>query len=268
MQIAIQEYGHANFQRLNDFDVSKKSLEQLAIHIARVGEIICGHNMQHLLGVNLLHKHFQLDENEFLLKKIDKRTNTAQIKPTGVQDLACGVPYLWSFSKYSDGKHGMYPLEYVVDDGSISDRVLQILENHTALASISEYIVANRVETLLGVCLLHESVSMSPAEVMVEETDSLQRVLTLSAQPESIADRIDVTETTWGFDFMSTADKEISITELDDGTIEIEKNGVTKLIRLRRGANRISKILGDGGETVEGLCIACCKAHCIKHQAK
>lgn len=266
--IITNKYSHTAYDRLLDFDYSKKHISAISHHIMELGKLICKHGFSDIAGINLLHKHFDISKEHFLVKRLDKNTNTATIEPKEHSSHDKVVPYLWSVTNNTDQSHRFEPLEFIeTDDVSIIEAMKKVTAADEFLKDLADYLQDHDLMEILGLCLIHQSVELSSSQIMGEETDFESKKLVLSAMRDEITDDESVTETTWAFNFLSV-DGVLKVESTEDESeeeITIEKNGEVTKIRFPKG--KLSKILDDEA-TIAGLCVGCCKAHCIRCQEK
>lgn len=60
----VRDYDARVFQRLNEFHLARDYLEDKRESLTELGDVICRHGLHQRVGVSLLHKHFEISENE------------------------------------------------------------------------------------------------------------------------------------------------------------------------------------------------------------
>ncbi|WP_343633426.1 hypothetical protein [Roseateles sp.] len=66
--------------------------------LAGLREVLLAHGKLDRFGVNLLHKHFELSDDEFLIETIDVERRVLTVKPVTRAALPQAVPTQWNLS--------------------------------------------------------------------------------------------------------------------------------------------------------------------------
>jgi hypothetical protein len=196
-----EEYRHEFYDTLPDFFIAKDKLRRRYDVIERLGGVICAHGLHEVLGICLLHKHFNIEESEQLGKRALREQNEALIAPQPVRDGAHA--YFWRL--YSYNNRSIYvPTEVFADDD-------ELVRKLPTMAKISkEYPqffvdfakISEELNTLhfFGLAILHpDFVRLADGETRLESTDSAKRVLRVRAELLERLNMFDVTETLWTF---------------------------------------------------------------------
>jgi hypothetical protein len=196
-QTSVQPYNPDVFDRLNLFRTAKTLLSRHKGSIGDLGGVIIDHQLHHIFGVSLLHKHFDLHPDEILVRNIDIARRTAHSGP--VSRHAEAVPYLWKALRDSGGRLRFAPLEFVRSRDVLSYEV-DLTQHASFLTAISRALADRDLLDVFGISTTNiRNIPLRPDELMVETTDSEKRKLTIT--PASRADvKIDeLTETFWTF---------------------------------------------------------------------
>lgn len=193
------QYNHAVFSSLNSFEKARELLPVYKPKLSEIGVLLCQHGLEKQLAVCLLHKHFELDPNERLVK--DFVEDGAVVLPTMLSSELKLIPYVWKFDFASDVQGFNYrPLEFLRLDEKTErfQRASRIFEHWPAfLTEASEYLQAHGLESIFGFSLLHVD-AIGEDEVWLEETNSRNRTIKLSAGPREHG-IVGITETNWTF---------------------------------------------------------------------
>jgi hypothetical protein len=172
-----------------------------AMHeLPQLGEVILRYGMQDDVGINFLHKHFPLSENERLVETI--QSDCTITHPVGAEDAAETVPYLWKVVE-SEGLISWKPLEFVTralttDDAS--DQLARLAGSEGFLAELARRLVELELTDVFGICTLHRSALLTDDEhVLLERTDAVARHLTLIPILHSELNSERDMETVWAF---------------------------------------------------------------------
>jgi hypothetical protein len=196
----IQDYDAGVFQRLNEFHVARDRLEENRESLAELGDVICLHGLHDRVGVSLLHKHFEISDNELVVREFVG--NVSYIKPWKVDHQSSPVPYLWK-AEISGRSALYYPLEFCDYPDPLkaeARRDLEILNGSPAFLTA----FANRLADL-GLIEIYGLVSLrsrdgfilEEGETLLETTDEERRILTLRPAPTSEVAGLDTTQTLW-----------------------------------------------------------------------
>jgi hypothetical protein len=197
-RVSIEAYHTDVYNQLNVFSTSKALLPKYKQSLTCLGNVIVRNKLHDRFGISLLHKHFDLCDDEILLRRINIERNCAYMEPTKYSGGA--IPYLWKPVRNPQGQWSFFPLEY-----------LQPLEKASVprsyLTGLSPFLVemANTLEAL-GVLDLFSIVEanltkirLRPDEILVETTDSEKRRLDLKPAHSTAVDYDELTETFWMF---------------------------------------------------------------------
>ncbi|WP_293338838.1 glycerol-3-phosphate ABC transporter substrate-binding protein [Microcoleus sp. CAWBG58] len=188
------------FDSLDHFFTARDLLEQAQDNMTELGAIIRSHGLQKQVGICLLHKHFDLSDNERLVEEFDG--NNAYVKPTA--DYGDAIPYMWKVEQnQASGELVWFPLEFV----RVTEAVSAAVERSAAVVNNSEFLheIAGKLSELgmtgmFGISILHrDAIKVAEGEILVESTDDEARVLTLSSVPRQNVDRTTLTQTLWQF---------------------------------------------------------------------
>ena len=135
------------FNNLPLFQDAKKEIEALRPSLAILGDIICKNGLENDIGVNLLHRHFELSPHEALVKTV--YDEYAVISPKNSVDSS--VPYIFKVRET-----GFFPTEFISVSSHFYERVKSkqnLLEDcdelHQALFSLG-------VSEKLGLFIRHQ----------------------------------------------------------------------------------------------------------------
>lgn len=83
------------YHSLGDIDiVSKKVTKE---DIESLGRIIRDHGLQQLVGITILHRHFDLEPEQILLETINYSNRVSTVRPHQIEGIDCKpVSFMWS----------------------------------------------------------------------------------------------------------------------------------------------------------------------------
>lgn len=129
-QIVVQPTQWANLPDMNDIDPSLDASD--AACLAALREVLQAHGKLDRFGVNLLHKHFELDDDECLIETIDTQSRVLTVKPIARSALPAAVPTQWNLSSrdplqwceaycnYSGGTHHNGHQHHISREGELN----------------------------------------------------------------------------------------------------------------------------------------------------
>lgn len=188
------------FDGLQDFFVARDELVESQAMLSELGDVIRRHQLEKYVGMCLLHKHFHLATEERLVEEFVG--NNAYIKPT--TDYTDALPYMWMVKpSETPGEWVWYPLEFVRNDGSISEAIARmeaVTGNQDFLNEIAAKLSELGLSNMFGISILHrDAIKIAEGEILVESTDDQQRVLTFASVPRPSVDPATLTQTLWKF---------------------------------------------------------------------
>ncbi|HEV7933428.1 MAG TPA: hypothetical protein VGP70_14110 [Actinomadura sp.] len=196
----VRDYDVGVFQRLNEFGFARDRLEENRDSLHELGDLICLHGLHERIGVSLLHKHFEISDNELVVREfID---NVSYIRPWKVDRQSSPSPYLWK-AEINGERAIYYPLEFCDYPDHLNNEVrsdLEILKRSSAF--LTQF--ANKLEEfglieIFGLMSLRsrDGLILQEGETLLETTDEERRILTLRPAQVSEIEGIDTTQTLW-----------------------------------------------------------------------
>lgn len=198
--LVFAKYSLVAFNNLNTFFTAKEELVGSSLLLPELGKIICRYNLQEQVGVSLLHKHFDLDEDELLVETISN--NTVRISPAKVQDTDGLVPYIWKLESNSDTRARWIPLEFAHDTSGTSiaaELADKVSQNSLFLNDMATKLGELGLATIFGLTTLHRQLTKQHNEITVERTNDALRVLNIEVRSRSEVDFSKLTQTLWKF---------------------------------------------------------------------
>ncbi|MEU2655895.1 hypothetical protein ABZ615_11250 [Streptomyces sp. NPDC007325] len=235
----VQSYSPEVFDGLPLFRDSKEALRTNRARLCPLGGVILHHGFGRSMAISLLHKHFPMAENEFLLRSFDMQARTVTMRPVK-EGMDRSIPYLWRAVRESKGRFSYYPLEYVRAEDAPELVGFDLADHQDFLSDMAQVLVEHDLLDLFGVA--HPNITKlreSEDELLVETTDSKNRVLTVRPEPGPPPAGDELTETLWTF----------SPVHQDSEQGEGEEDAV----------------LGCTGTHCAGHCHGHCLGHCVGH---
>lgn len=196
----VRDYDARVFQRLNEFHLARDYLEDKRESLTELGDVICRHGLHQRVGVSLLHKHFEISENELVVREFDR--NVSYIKPWNIDQLSSPVPYLWK-AQISEGRALYYPLEFCdypqhLQAAARSD--LEIINGSLAfLTAFANTLADLGLIEIFGLASLRsrDGIVLKQGDTLLETTDEERRTLTLRPARTLEVEALNTTQTLW-----------------------------------------------------------------------
>lgn len=195
-----REYIPRIFEELPSFLLSRNQLKSHNDSIRDLGVILSKYRMHDIVGVSLLHKHFDIFSEEVIVRTFEK-SNKAIMKPFYWKDCSANVfPYLWKCISDELGV-AWYPLEFIVLENNFCPELDILSYSEAFLIELGEELIKNNLQDIFGIVGLYSrsSFSVLDDETVVETTDEVNRVLTLTTQKKMSLDPLTSTKTLWIF---------------------------------------------------------------------
>jgi hypothetical protein len=225
--------------------------------------VIVRNKLHDRFGISLLHKHFDLFDNEILLRRIDIKRNCAYMEPTRCSGGA--IPYLWKPVRNPQGQWSFFPLEYLqpLEKASVPKSSLTGLSPF--LVEMADTLEALHVLDLFSIVEANlTKIRLRPDEILVETTDSEKRRLDLKPVHSTDVSSDELTETFWMFSPIEDSNGEPS--EGSTQTTEKPTEGPTEVTEKPTEGPTDGKALGVcSGQHCLGHCKSHCKSHCKGH---
>jgi hypothetical protein len=191
------------FQHLNDFFIARDVLEKHRVSITRLGDIICAHGFERHVGINLLPKHFDIDEGELVVREFET-ASVARMRPRMIADCPDVIPYVWKLGVGNHGK-GFYPLEFIRpfpehrDDATAETERIGSADGF--LDGLATTLEELGLQELYGIAALESRrpFALDENSTLLETTDKENRVLTLEIAAKQRLKTLETTQTLWIF---------------------------------------------------------------------
>jgi hypothetical protein len=281
-RVSIEPYHTDVYNQLNVFSTSKALLPKYKQSLTCLGNVIVRNKLHDRFGISLLHKHFDLFEDEILLRRIDLERNCAYMEP--IKDSSGAVPYLWKPARNPQGQWVFFPLEYLqpLEKASVPRSYLTGLSPF--LVEIADTLEALNVLDLFSIVETNiTKIRVKPDEILVETTDSERRRLDLKPVHSTDVNLDEVTETFWMFDPIEDSNGESTETPTERPTESpTERPSEAPAQKPSEGPSEKpteappekptegptgEKALGVcSGQHCLGHCKSHCKSHCLDHK--
>jgi hypothetical protein len=188
--IRLFDYDPRAFQTLSTFFAARDELARFRPLIREFGDLIRAYQLENHISLCLLHKHFDIADDELVLREFCD--NTAYMRPKKVCEATNSIPYLWKIWTGTSGK-GYYPLEFVDLPDQFRVRGIEEIEVvRTSTELLSDFAAKLEELQLVEVFGIAASCSRLPFVIeegmsLVETSDEENRLLTLQPSPSSVA---------------------------------------------------------------------------------
>ena len=249
-QLAVDGYDPGVFAGLPKFHEAKTLLKERYNHIGHIGHPFVKHQVQDSFGLNLLHKHFDMSNDELLYRSFNDTETVATMQPMSVMLAEDAVPYLWRATR-AGGTWRFVPLEFVRRSDVVRGTPTNLDGQQEFLSDFADRLAEFGVVDLFGLATLNIfRIPIGHDDLLVETTDTVQRKLTVRAEPRADQPPEELTETLWTF----TPDDEELL------------GGGPGHVAAAREPDMICKGMHCNGHC-KAHCIAHCQGHC-KHPPK
>lgn len=199
--LAIDKYSPLVYANLPDFFQAREMLKYCSEAIATLGSIISRHRFQDYFGVSLLHKHFNLYNDEALFRTVAE--NHIHIAPMR-RDCCEGAPFIWAYAKENTfAPYKLYPIEFI--DKRCAPTWIEAANNELRRNSafVEDYFRVLQdigLANYLGLGLIPNRLfKMSPNHTLAESDNHKTRHLVLEIVPSDSLRQKDSTQTLWVF---------------------------------------------------------------------
>jgi hypothetical protein len=207
----FEAYDPARFDQLNQFSAARRLLDENRDRIPCLGHVFIRHDLYDTFGLTLLHKHFSLSTNEFILRTADVEHRISHLHPEIKYDEA--VPYLWKASAAKRGQWQFCPLEFAGGDLKEYLKPLEMEKAAGFLCELAETLGTLNLIDVFGV--VRRDINQLPLgddELLLETTDATIRLLTVKPELRRNVKMEELTETSWIFTRQNTsADADASL---------------------------------------------------------
>lgn len=174
-------YNPVAFNELPHFNKAKTRVGDLAESINRLGAVIKKYNLQYA-GVALLHKHFDITDEEIL---VENETDTkSELSPTSTKMYEEGTlnSYMWKVT--GNGKFA--PLEFTASrDEKIINRIDEIRKNSEFLQEFGSLVRELKMDNFLGLTVFHRDHVSAVDGSTQELSDEVNRTLVVIPASEA-----------------------------------------------------------------------------------
>jgi hypothetical protein len=195
-------YDGAIFQQLAEIGTAYRRWRESGDKLDCLGDIICRHELYDIIGVPLLHRHFELRPYERLIR--EHHGDTFSSKPHACLTQDDFIPCLWKVGRQSKSGEWTYiPLEFARTTGSgVAYKIHhdKIFSKKDFLLEMGQKIWELDVADLFGIAIIPAGFKPRHAdEVLLERQDLTHRVNTAhQVSTSSFGSRINL-PSLWAF---------------------------------------------------------------------
>lgn len=197
----VSTYSPVAYANLPEIAGVEEAPIRLKDHIDGLGKIILRHGMSPCVGVALLHKHFNLYEDEVLVRTFEN--NVMTIAPDVPSDDL--IPFVWAFAKTTRAApFSCMPVEFMrVTDPTraFCKDAKEVEQNESFLSEMFRFLSDTGTTSCLGLGLIvMKPFSARENEQLAErEQSGGQRALTVRPVPSEELAGLRATQTLWTF---------------------------------------------------------------------
>jgi hypothetical protein len=198
----LKSYDYNVFHSLSDFHLAKEKLDVYEKSIPSLGRIIYKYQFNDVVAINLLHKHFNISDEEIVVRTFQDQ-RLAYMRPEKAKDAVpyC-VPYLWAYSIDPKREKGWYPIEFIKWSDQYCPDFELLRYADEFLLELGEALVELGLQNIFGMAGIYSKNKFDTKanETLIETTDEVNRILTLETMPACAVKKMpDTTKTLWTF---------------------------------------------------------------------
>jgi hypothetical protein len=156
----VLQYDPAVYQSFGSVEAA--SAKSTLDDIKKCGENILASGLQNIIGICLIHRHFDLDDKSVMVQSIDQHNAQMITKPELVANNLTIKPSAW---KIQD--KGIVPFQFAKVEHDETDETNKL---QSALISVADGIREKGLSETLGLCLL-EGIECPEGHQLVERTE-------------------------------------------------------------------------------------------------
>ena len=170
-------------------------------YIKKLGAVIVEYGFSENFGVALLHKHFNLYNDELLLRSVS--VNRMEVAPSNKGESEV-IGYMWAFAKtHINYSFCLYPVEFLHEQSApkwAQDAIYTMTKNSEFLLKYFDTLARMGLSNYFGIGLIPRRLfDMEDADTLMESDNLLQRRLYIDVVPQKNLEGIDATQTLWIF---------------------------------------------------------------------
>jgi len=164
------------------------SLQDLKESIQELLKVISKHNLGDFIGLNLLHKHFELEKEERLIER--KQEDCIYIEPKKNYNEKELIPYIWKLGEKSlnQNENVFYPVEFTKADNNQRKILSVIMDNKDFLKELGDKLKELNLCSTLGITLNHREDFMRLSGSTIEYTHYDNRILLVISSQTKLQD--------------------------------------------------------------------------------
>jgi hypothetical protein len=198
----LKPYDYDVFHTLSEFHLAKEKLDVYEKSINLLGDIIYKYHFNDVVAINLLHKHFDISDDEIVVRTFQDKGLAYMQPEKAINSISQCVPYLWTFSVDSKREKGWYPIEFIKwnDEYCADFELLRYADGF--LLELGQKLVELDLQNIFGIAGIYSKnqFHIKTNETLLETTDEVNRILTLKTMPEHTVKKMpDTTKTLWIF---------------------------------------------------------------------
>ncbi len=184
-----------SFNNLLDIDdVSPYSEEDVKV-IAQLGKVLIAHNMHQRFGISLIHKHYDLKENEIVLETTsEQNAKEFSMSVASFDNQSDVLPSMWRFVA---GNTKIEATQWMKCSDKMREQYSLMDEDLLVLLALRTSMMELGCMDRFGVSLLHRVLPLANSEFLMEGTDVDNRSQIMELLPMAELDEGQSIETLW-----------------------------------------------------------------------
>ncbi|CAF2117448.1 unnamed protein product [Rotaria magnacalcarata] len=191
------DYDGETFSALHHYNDAKMFVNSDAVKVGidELGKVITENGLETDVGVCLLHKHFDMSDDEILLEiPLDGASKLSPVNRAALKSEI--LPYMWKMNKHSRWT----PLEFTLSTKCMQSKLEKVMRNQAFIQEIGNILTRLQIHDVLGLSLLHREHINSFNSGTLETSDEHGRILTIGAlNKHKKCDLHETVQTLWKF---------------------------------------------------------------------
>ena len=193
------QYEHTTYNKLSDINAMRGTSASHMSELQSLGEVICEHGLEKVVGVTLVHRHYDVAPNERVVWNISDLEWTAT--PQCIADTLIS-PVTWKIEA-AQPCASYAPLEFCPNNNQYLREIRaaeQVMAENSFLSRFMETALRLEVYDIFGLGVLSVRDELSvPGMIMYEESSKSKRTMTVRLVQKSTNNDIYGGITLWNF---------------------------------------------------------------------
>jgi len=179
MAVSVAAYNPQVFDALLSLGDAHAAFHSVSDGLNALRGVIDTHGLADAVGVQLLHAHFEMENDEILAERIVNDVDTYSItKPTNIGDIGSFVPHVFQLDPSAQQ---ILPLEFTESTDYHAAVLKRLTQSPEFIREYTSVLIENDLRSSAGLCILPPAVCSTDDKLV--ETDGEDRELLLKCCP-------------------------------------------------------------------------------------